>query len=74
MSNLLTEHNCIEVRDIDGILRLIPLTSKQDVTLFGMDISTIAEFRKQYLKRNGTLPITKDKVNEIFNEQFTDRM
>jgi hypothetical protein len=39
------------------------------ITLFGMDIPTIAELRLQYLLRGGSLNITKDTVREIFSKR-----
>lgn len=40
-----------------------------DIQLFKMRVSAILEFRVQYLKRGGRLPITKERVKQLFERR-----
>jgi len=49
--------------------QLFEQLANQGFKLFGMDIPSIAELRKQYLLRKGKLPITKERIKKIFQEE-----
>lgn len=55
-------------RDINGNIVEIDLSDIMPFTVFGMDIPTINAFRLEYLKRNGAMPITSDRVREVFSK------
>ena len=38
-----------------------------EFTLFGMDLKTLLEFRRQYLTYFGRMPINEENVKELFN-------
>ncbi len=58
-----------EVRDIDGIMREIPFESvvDKDFRIFGMDVHTVLEMRKQYQLRYGVEPMSAESVKEVFS-------
>lgn len=37
--------------------------------VFGMSLDVIAEFREQYLLKNGTEPMTVESVRKVFQQQ-----
>jgi len=63
-----------EIKDIHGNIVIIDIKTLQDelkdqgFNVFGMGLREILEFRKQYQLRRGLMPITKEKIIEIFQE------
>lgn len=62
----------IEIRDIDGIIRTIPVENLATTTIFGMSLKEIAAFRQVYLKYGGALPITVDSINQMWSDRKID--
>lgn len=59
-------YNHMEVKDMEGIIRIIPLSSLHEMKLFGMGMGAILELRNQYLRRNGREDITRESILEIW--------
>ena len=59
----------LEARDIDGVIRTIPMNNLTDARLFGMDFATIRTLRHYYLKAGGRYDITVDSVKELYKDR-----
>ena len=43
--------------------------TEQGLMLFGMSLQEIAEFRRQYMLKGGVMPITRERIVEIFEKE-----
>lgn len=68
--------NLVHVKDANGnwvVLNfsdLVKMLNKNDFKIFGIDIYGVLELRKEYLMRNGPLPITPESVRETFDNSL----
>lgn len=62
-------------RDVDGktvnieCLELYQSLQNASFMLFGVDMPSVLEFRKQYQLRHGVMPITKERIQGLFKGQ-----
>jgi hypothetical protein len=63
---------CFRVNTLRGTQELVEareihrLMMDNISSIFGMDLQAIVQFREKYVEMGGTLPITVDRVNEVF--------
>jgi hypothetical protein len=63
---------CFQVNTLKGTQELVEareihrLMMENISSIFGVDLKAIVQFRDKYLEMGGTLPITVDRVNEVF--------
>lgn len=63
----MTQHfDFMEARDIDGIIRTIPISNLMDFRILGIDIPALLAFRNNYLLLNRPYDITEESINNLF--------